>query len=58
MKVIIEGFDDDIAVLLSQRIEDALKMGLEEMIFQAKLLRIKAEVTIEDGAIVIRREKE
>lgn len=58
MKIIIEGFDDDIAILLSQRVEEALKMGLEEMVFQSKLLRIKAEVAIEDGAIVIRRERE
>lgn len=58
MKIIIEGFDDDIASLLSQRVEEALKMGLEEMVFQSKLLRIKAEVVIEDGAIVIRRERE
>lgn len=58
MKIIIEGFDDDIAIALTQRVDDALKMGLEELIFQAKLMSIKAEISIEDGSIVIRREKE
>jgi len=56
MKIIIEGFEDDVAVILSRRIDEALKMGLEELVFQSKLMSIKAEVVIEDGVIVIRKE--
>lgn len=58
MKIIIEGFEKEIADVLEKRVDDALKMGLEELIFQAKLMSIKAEVSIEDGSIVIRKENE
>ncbi|MCQ2771215.1 MAG: hypothetical protein MJ236_05395 [Clostridia bacterium] len=58
MKIIVEGFDDDIAVALTQRIDDALVMGLEELAFQAKLMSIKATISLEDGAIVIRKDKD
>lgn len=58
MKIIIEGFEPNVAVMLSNRIDEALKMGLEELVFQSKLMSIKAEVVIEDGAIVIRKESE
>lgn len=57
MKIIIEGFEPDVAVQLTNRIDEALKLGLEELVFQSKLMAIKAEVVIEDGAIVIRREQ-
>lgn len=58
MKIVIEGFEDDVAVDLTQKIDHAMQMGLEELIFWAKLMSIKASVVIEDGAIVIRKEKE
>lgn len=58
MEIIIEGFEEEIKNKLMEKMQDALKNGIEEVVFWSKLMAIKASVSIEGNKIIIIKEAE
>lgn len=57
MKVIVRGFETDIAEKVKEKAETAINKGLEAFELWSKIADIKADLAIDNGNLLITRKE-